>query len=258
MTEPHTGSDLKAIKTNAKKTDGGYILNGSKVFITNGQMADVVIVAAKTAPEKGAHGVSLLMVENGMEGFAKGKNLKKLGMRAQDTSELFFDNVFIPEENVLGKENAGFYQMMNDLPQERLLIAVMSLASSEAIWEKTRQYLQEREAFGAPLIDMQLLKHRMAEMKTSLAFARAFVDDCIGELNAGRLDTSTASMAKAKCTDLQNEVNDKCLQLHGGWGYMWEYDVCRAFADGRVQAIYGGTNEIMNDLIARDVQRKVE
>merc|ERR1711916_82828 len=247
------GSDLAGMKTHAVDAGDHYELNGSKTFITNGAMADLVIVCAKTAPEKGPHGISLLLVEGGMEGFSRGKNLKKLGMKAQDTSELFFDDVKVPKENLLGGENKGFYCLMHELPQERLLIADMALASGEAAFEWTRAYCKDRKAFGKPLISKEIISHKLAEMKTSLAVARTFVDRCLELHNQGKLDSGMASMAKYWCTDLQNKIADDGVQLHGGWGYMWEYPIARMYADARVQQIYGGTNEIMKELIARDV-----
>eukprot|EP01134_Creolimax_fragrantissima_P001521 CFRG1521T1 len=254
MTEPAAGSDLAGMKTTALSNgDGTYSMNGSKVFITNGQMADVVIVCAKTAPEKGPHGISLFLVETGMPGFERGKNLTKMGMKAQDTSELFFENVKLTKDNLLGKENHGFYYLMQELPQERLLIADMGIAAAESVFEVTREYIKERKAFGKPLAALQTIRHKMAELKTEICVARSFVDNCI-ELHAkGKLDTATASMAKVIGTDLQHKVADECVQLHGGWGYMMEYPVCKAFLDGRVQKIYGGTNEIMKEVISRDI-----
>ena len=257
MTEPGAGSDLQGVKTTALPTDGGgYSLNGSKTFITNGAMADLVVVVAKTDPEKGAHGISLFLVEDGMDGFDKGKKLKKMGMKAQDTSELFFENVALTDDNLLGGAkglNQGFYQLMKELPQERLLIADMAIAAAEGAFEMTRDYVKDRRAFGKTIADFQLTKHKMAEMKTELAVARAFVDQCI-ELHCDeKLTSSTASMAKYWCTDLQNKIVDTCVQLHGGWGYMWEYPICRMYADARVQQIYGGSNEIMKELIAREI-----
>lgn len=238
---------------------GGYTLNGSKVFITNGQMADVVITVCKTEPEKGAHGVSLAIVETGMEGFKKGKNLKKVGMKAQDTSELFFEDVKLTEENMLGGAeglNKGFYMLMKELPQERLLIADIGIASAEGIFEVTRDYVSDRKAFGKSIADFQVTKHKLAEMKTELAVGRAFVDQCLELHKDHKLASEAASMAKCWCTDLQSSVADRCVQLHGGWGYMWEYPVARAYADARVQSIYGGSNEIMKELIARQIVGK--
>lgn len=254
MTEPAAGSDLAGMKTVAKEQDDGtFLLNGSKVFITNGQMADVTIVCAKTAPEKGPHGISLFLVREGMPGFDKGKNLNKMGMKAQDTSELFFDNVRLTKDDLLGELNHGFYYLMQELPQERLLIADMGIASAEAVFELTRDYMKDRKAFGKPIGSKQVLAHKMAELKTEITIGRVFMDHCIELLAQKRLDTDTASMAKYWGTDLQHKVADECVQLHGGWGYMQEYPVCKAFLDGRVQKIYGGTNEIMKELIQRKI-----
>ena len=257
MTEPGAGSDLQGVRTNAVLDGDHWVLNGSKTYITNGFNSDLVIVVAKTDKDaKGAHGISLLLVEEGMEGFNKGQKLKKMGMRAQDTSELFFEDCRVPKENVLGGEeglNKGFYMLMSELPQERLLIADMAVASAEAIYEATRTFVKERKAFGRTIADLQVTKHKLAEMKTSIAVCRAFVDQCLELHNAHKLDSPMASMAKYWATDLQCQVAADGVQLHGGAGYMWEYPVCRAFVDSRVQPIYGGTNEIMKELIARTV-----
>lgn len=253
MSEPGAGSDLQGVRTNAVKDGDGYILNGSKTFITNGFHSDLVIVVAKTAPEKGAHGISLFLVEKGMSGFSKGKKLKKMGLHAQDTSELFFEDVRLPADALLGKLNSGFYMLMSELPQERLLIASMGLASAEAVFELTRKYVKERKAFGKPLDNLQTIRHKMAEIKTELAVGRSFVDSCVLLHQQKRLDSATASMCKYWVTDLQNRSIDRCLQLFGGWGYMADYPVARAFVDARVQQIYGGTNEIMKELIARSI-----
>eukprot|EP00294_Goniomonas_avonlea_P011103 CAMPEP_0114552474 /NCGR_PEP_ID=MMETSP0114-20121206/7142_1 /TAXON_ID=31324 /ORGANISM="Goniomonas sp, Strain m" /LENGTH=381 /DNA_ID=CAMNT_0001737349 /DNA_START=105 /DNA_END=1250 /DNA_ORIENTATION=- len=253
MTEPGAGSDLQGVRTTAVADGDDFIINGSKTFITNGALADVVIVVAKTAPEKGAHGISLFLVEAGMAGFKKGQKLKKLGLRAQDTSELFFEDVRVPKENLLGELNKGFYYLMQELPQERLLIADIAQSSAEACYEWTRTYVHERKAFGKPILNLQTIKHKMAEIKTDVSVGRAFLDQCLQMHHEKRLDSATASMAKMWCSELQNKVANECLQLHGGWGYMWDYAVCRQFADARVQSIYGGTNEIMKELIARTV-----
>eukprot|EP01101_Sappina_pedata_P006931 TRINITY_DN3560_c0_g1_i1.p1 TRINITY_DN3560_c0_g1~~TRINITY_DN3560_c0_g1_i1.p1 ORF type:complete len:412 (-),score=213.52 TRINITY_DN3560_c0_g1_i1:18-1253(-) len=254
MTEPGAGSDLAGVKTTAiKQADGSYLLNGQKTFITNGQMADLVIVVAKTDVTKGAHGVSLVIVERDMKGFERGRNLKKMGMKAQDTSELFFDNVVIPPTHILGGENKGFYHLMKELPQERLIIADMSIASSEACFEWTRTYTKDRKVFGKTVYDFQTTRHKLAEMKTEISVGRAFVDSCLRLHSQHALDSSTASMAKYWASDLQNKIADQCVQLHGGYGYMWEYPVTRAYSDARVQRIYGGTNEIMKELIARSI-----
>eukprot|EP00605_Chrysophyceae_sp_TOSAG23-4_P001522 GSChrysophyteH1.ASY1.ANO1.1670.1 assembled CDS len=252
---PGAGSDLAGMRTTAVKDaeTGDYILNGSKTYITNGYMSDVVIVCAKTDPEKGAKGISLFLVDADTPGFSKGNPLKKLGMKAQDTSELFFEDCRIPASALLGEEGKGFAYLMTELPQERLLVAEMSLASAEAAFEWTREFLKERIAFGKPLTDKQTIQHRLAEMKTELTIARTFADSCLEMLRDGRLDNSTASMAKYWCTDLGSKVCDECLQLHGGAGYMWEYKVAKAWADVRVARIYGGSNEIMKELIARPI-----
>eukprot|EP00123_Amoebidium_parasiticum_P013552 comp22022_c0_seq2/m.31930 comp22022_c0_seq2/g.31930 ORF comp22022_c0_seq2/g.31930 comp22022_c0_seq2/m.31930 type:complete len:435 (-) comp22022_c0_seq2:403-1707(-) len=254
MTEPAAGSDLAGMKTTATpQSDGTFVINGSKVFITNGQMADCVIVCAKTAPEKGPHGITLFLVERGMPGFERGKNLKKMGMKAQDTSELFFDNLVVGPDAVLGKVNHGFYYLMQELPQERLLIADMAVAAAEAYYEWTRSYVKERKAFGKTLSSLQTIRHTLAEMKTEVSVGRAFIDQCIELHKEKRLTTATASMAKYWGTDLQNKIADQGVQLHGGWGYMTEYPICRGYIDARVQRIYGGSNEIMKELIARDI-----
>jgi len=254
MTEPAAGSDFANIRTVAVEQPGGdYIINGSKVFITNGWLGDVVIVCAKTTPEKGAHGVSLFMIEEGMEGFKKGQKLKKMGMKAQDTAELFFEDLRVPASAMLGPRDKGFYCVMNELPQERLLIADMGVAAAEAVFEWSREYARERTAFGGKLANLQTMGHKLAEMKTDCLVGRAFVDQCIELHSQQKLDSATASMAKYWCTDLQSKIADHGVQIHGGWGYMWEYPVCKAFVDARVQSIYGGANEIMKELIARTI-----
>jgi long-chain-acyl-CoA dehydrogenase len=256
MTEPGAGSDLAGMRTTAKKDGDDYIINGSKTYITNGYMSDLVIVCAKTDPSKGAKGISLFLVEATEKGFTKNKPLKKLGMKAQDTCELFFEDVRVPKSALLGEEGKGFTYLMSELPQERLLVADMALASAEACFEWTRTFLKDRSAFGAPLIQKQTLQHRLAQIKTEVTIGRTFADRCIELLAEDRLDNSTASMAKYWLTDLQSKVADECLQMHGGAGYMWEYNIAKAFADGRVSRIYGGSNEIMKELIARDIVRK--
>ncbi|RUS78937.1 hypothetical protein EGW08_013315 [Elysia chlorotica] len=255
MTEPGAGSDLQGIRTNAKKDGDDYILNGSKVFITNGYMSDLVVVVAVTNPQAktAAHGISLFLVEEGMKGFIKGKKLKKMGLKAQDTAELFFEDVRLPKSALLGQENKGFYYLMNELPQERLLIGIMAIASCEFMFEETRKYVKERKAFGKTLSKLQVIQHKLAEIKTETAIGRAFMDQCLEIHNTRGLDSSTASMAKYWASDLQNKVADRCVQLHGGWGYMQEYGICRAYTDARVQPIYGGSNEIMKELIARQI-----
>lgn len=253
MTEPGTGSDLGGVKTTAIKNGEHYIVNGSKTFITNGILSDLVIVVAKTDPSQTHSGVSLVVVERGMEGFSRGKNLEKIGMHAQDTAELFFDNVKIPLDNLLGQEGHGFYYLMNNLPQERLSIAVAGCAIAEKILQITIQYCKDRTAFGRPIGKFQHTRFKLAEMKTEVTIARTFVDQCILELNEGKLTVEKAAMAKYWVTDMQCKVVDQCLQLHGGYGFMKEYAVAKAFTDGRVQKIFGGTNEIMKEIIGRSM-----
>ncbi|QBM28168.1 acyl-CoA dehydrogenase family protein [Hydrogenophaga pseudoflava] len=258
MSEPAAGSDLQGVKTTAiKSADGShYVLNGSKTFITNGWHADLVIVVAKTDPAAGAKGTSLFLVERGMEGFSKGKRLKKLGMKAQDTSELFFDNVKVPAENLLGGaafEGRGFICLMEQLPWERLQIAIGAVAAAQAAIDWTVQYVKDRKVFGQAVGNYQNTRYTLAELQTEVQVARVFVDKCCELVCENRLDTATASMAKYWCSDLQCKVMDECLQLHGGYGYMWEYPITRAYADARVQRIYGGTNEIMKEVISRSM-----
>lgn len=256
MSEPAAGSDLQGVKSTAiKSADGShYVLNGSKTFITNGWHADLVIVVAKTDPAAGAKGTSLLLVEQGMPGFSKGKRLKKLGMKAQDTSELFFDNVKVPAGNLLGGaafEGKGFICLMEQLPWERLQIAIGAVAAAQAAIDWTVQYVKDRKVFGQPVASYQNTRYTLAELQTEVQVARVFVDKCCELVCEEKLDTATASMAKYWCSDLQCKVMDECLQLHGGYGYMWEYPITRAYADARVQRIYGGTNEIMKEVISR-------
>eukprot|EP00162_Nutomonas_longa_P017399 comp23853_c0_seq1/m.59430 comp23853_c0_seq1/g.59430 ORF comp23853_c0_seq1/g.59430 comp23853_c0_seq1/m.59430 type:complete len:403 (-) comp23853_c0_seq1:9-1217(-) len=253
MTEPGAGSDLAGIKTTAVANGSDFVLNGSKTFITNGFMSDAVIVVAKTKPEKGAHGISLFMLDANTPGFSKGTKLKKMGLKAQDTCELFFDNVKVPGQNLLGELNKGFYYLMTELPQERLLIAAMGLAYAELGFEITREYVKERKAFGDSLTKLQTVRHKLAELKTELAVARAFTDQCLLLHNDGKLDSAMASMAKYYVSDLQNTAIDRCVQLFGGNGYMSEYLISRLYIDARVQRIYGGSNEIMKELIARAI-----
>ena len=253
MTEPGAGSDLQGVKTTAIKDGDHYVLNGSKTFITNGQNADIVIVVAKTDPTKGAKGISLFVVETDSEGFEKGKNLKKVGMKAQDTSELFFQDVRVPAENLLGEEGMGFIYLMKELPQERLGISVGGLAMAESALAHTIEYVKERKAFGKPIAGFQNTQFKIAEMHTKLEVARAYVDRCLELHLKKELDIPTAAAGKYYITDLQCGVIDECLQLHGGYGYMWEYPIARMFADSRVQRIYGGTNEIMKGIIAKAV-----
>jgi len=255
MSEPAAGSDLQGVKTTAlEQADGSFLLNGSKTFITNGWHADLVIVVAKTNPAAGAKGTSLLLVERGMPGFDKGKRLKKLGLKAQDTSELFFDNVRVPPENLLGGEaqkNRGFICLMEQLPWERLQIAIGAIAAAQAAIDWTVDYVKDRKVFGQAVASYQNTRYTLAELQTQVQVARVFVDKCTELLVAEKLDTATASMAKYWCSDLQCKVMDECVQLFGGYGYMWEYPITRAYADARVQRIYGGTNEIMKEVISR-------
>ena len=253
MSEPAAGSDLQGIKTTALRQGDQYVVNGSKTFITNGWHADLVIVVAKTNPQAGAKGTSLLLVERGTPGFEKGKRLKKVGLKAQDTSELFFDNVKVPASSLLGQENQGFIYLMQELPWERLQIAISAVASAQAAIDWTIEYVRERKVFGTTVASFQNTRFKLAELQTEVQVARVFVDKCIELLMVKKLDTATASMAKYWCSDLQNKVIDECVQLHGGYGYMWEYPVARAWADARVQRIYGGTNEIMKELISRSI-----
>ncbi|GAB4525444.1 MAG: acyl-CoA dehydrogenase family protein [Anaerolineae bacterium] len=251
MTEPNTGSDLAGVRTTALRDNGCYVVNGQKTFITNGINSDVVITVAKTDPDARHSGISLLLVERGMEGFKRGRNLEKIGLKAQDTAELFYENVRVPVENLLGEEGQGFIYLMTELPQERLSIAVGAMAACWAALEWTTAYCQERTAFGKPIGTFQNSRFKLAEMKTEIQIGQVFVDRCIMELNAGNLSTETASMAKWWCTELQKRVVDECVQLHGGYGYMMEYPIARAYLDTRVQTIYGGTTEIMKEIIGR-------
>lgn len=255
MTEPSTGSDVQRIKTKAIRDGNAYKLSGQKTFITNGQHANLIIVAAKTDPKEGSKGVSLVVVEtDGAQGFQRGRNLDKIGLHAADTSELFFDNVEIPPENILGQdEGQGFYQMMQQLPQERLIIGCGAVGAMEGAVARTIQYCKEREAFGGPLTQFQNTRFQLAEVKTKTAVSRAFLDECITEHLRGELSVDKAAMQKYWLTDTQGEVLDVCLQLHGGYGFMQEYAVGEMWADARVQRIYGGTNEIMKELIARNL-----
>ena len=253
MSEPAAGSDLQGIKTTAIKQGDHYLLNGSKTFITNGWHADVVIVVAKTAPDAGAKGTSLLVVERGMPGFEKGKRLKKIGLKAQDTSELFFSNVRVPLANLLGAENSGFVSLMQELPWERLQIAIAAVAAAQIAIARTVVYVKERQAFGQSVGAFQNTRFTLAGLQAQVQAARVFVDRCIELQMQGTLDTATASMAKLWTTDLECKVIDECLQLFGGYGFMWEYPIARQFADSRVQRIYGGTNEIMKEVIARSM-----
>ncbi|MFJ5925833.1 acyl-CoA dehydrogenase family protein [Kitasatospora sp. NPDC092948] len=253
MTEPDTGSDLQAIRTSAVDAGDHYVLNGAKTFISNGILADLVVVVAKTTAEGGAHGLSLLVVERGMPGFERGRNLDKIGQKAQDTAELFFQDVRVPKANLLGEENQGFLYLMRNLAQERLAIAVAAIAGAEFLVEETTAYVKQRTAFGRPLAKLQHVRFEIAEMATECAVTRAFVDRCVLEHNTYALTPVDASMAKWWATELQKRTADRCLQLHGGSGYMSDSAVARAFTDGRVQTIYGGTTEIMKEIVGRSL-----
>ncbi|HSK23228.1 MAG TPA: acyl-CoA dehydrogenase family protein [Egicoccus sp.] len=252
MTEPGTGSDLAAVATTAlRQDDGSYLLNGAKTFITNGINADLVIVVAKTDPSAKHAGTSLLVVEEGMAGFTRGRKLDKIGMHAQDTAELFFEDVRVPADNLLGTEGQGFVYLMQALPQERLSIAVAAVAGAAAAVEQTVAYAKEREAFGRPIGSFQNSRFTLAELHTEVTIGRQFVDRCIELHNDGRLSVDEAAMAKYWTTDMLGRVVDACVQLYGGYGYMREYPIARAYVDARVQRIYGGTNEIMKEIIGR-------
>jgi len=253
MTEPAGGSDVQSLKTRALKEGNSYRLNGQKTFITNGQHANLVIVAAKTNPTEKSKGTSLVVVEtDNAEGFSRGRNLEKIGMHSNDTSELFFENVEVPPENILGgDEGQGFYQMMAQLPQERLIIGCGAVGAMEGAVARTIEYCNEREAFGGPIMQFQNTRFKLAECQTKTTVARAFLDNCIEEHLLGKLTVEKAAMAKYWLSDTQGEVLDDCLQLHGGYGYMQEYDIAEMWTDARVQRIYGGTNEVMKELISR-------
>tara|TARA_R110000822_G_scaffold272927_1_gene395441 strand:- start:122 stop:1267 length:1146 start_codon:yes stop_codon:yes gene_type:complete len=253
MSEPAAGSDLQGIKTTAVKDGNDYILNGSKVFITNGQHADLVLVVAKTDPTAGAKGISLFLVEADSVGFSRGQNLKKIGLHSQDTSELFFDNVRVPVENLLGSEGMGFIMLMSELPTERMSVSVGAIASAQSILQQTIAYTSERKAFGKPIAGFQNTQFKLAEMDTDITVAQVFVDRCLELLVEGKLDDVTAAKVKLMTSELQCKVIDECLQLHGGYGYMMEYPVARAFLDSRVQRIYAGTSEIMKVIISRSL-----
>jgi alkylation response protein AidB-like acyl-CoA dehydrogenase len=253
MTEPDTGSDLAAIRTTAERQGDYYILNGQKTFISNGIIGDVVIVVVKTDPAIRHKGISLLVVERDMEGFKRGRKLDKVGLKAQDTAELSFEDVRVPVTNLLGEEGKGFSYLMRQLAQERLSVGVSAVAACETALEITLEYCKERTAFGQPIGSFQNSRFKLAEMKTEIEIARVFIDRCIEELNDGNLTPETAAMAKWWTSDLQKRVVDQCVQLHGGYGYMLEYPIARAYLDARVQSIYAGTNEIMKEIIGRSM-----
>jgi len=253
MTEPGAGSDLAGIQTSATRDGGDYIVNGSKTFITNGINSDLIVTVVKTDPDQRHTGMSLLVVEDGMEGFTRGRNLEKIGLHAQDTAELFFDDVRVPAGNLLGEEGRGFFHLLDNLPQERLSLSTGSIAHAQAAFDWTLEYIKERQAFGQPIGSFQTVKHAMAEMRTELDIAQTYVDSQIMALNDGRLTAEEAAKAKWWVTELENRVIARCLQLFGGWGYMEEYPIARAFRDARVQTIYGGTTEIMKEIIGRSL-----
>lgn len=253
MTEPGAGSDLAGIATTALKDGDHYVVNGSKTFITNGINSDVIITAVKTNPSERHSGMSLLVIEEGMEGFTRGRNLDKIGLHAQDTAELFFNDVRVPVSNLLGEEGRGFVHLVENLPQERLSLTVGSIAHAETAFGWTLDYIKEREAFGQPIGSFQTVKHKMAEMRTELDIARVYVDHQIEQHTVGELSADEAAKAKWWVTELEKRVIDQCLQLFGGWGYMEEYPIARAYRDARVQTIYGGTTEIMKEIVGRSL-----
>jgi alkylation response protein AidB-like acyl-CoA dehydrogenase len=253
MTEPGTGSDLQGIQTTAVRDGDDYIVNGAKTFITNGIMADLVIVVAKTDPDAGSKGFSLIVVERDMPGFERGRRLKKVGLKAQDTAELFFSDVRVPAANVLGEVGQGFIYLMQNLPQERLSIAVGCTAGVERALEHTAAYTKDRHAFGKPISAFQNTRFELAEIATEAQVARVFTDRCLAEHVAGKLSVTDAAMAKWWTSDLLKRTVDRCVQLHGGYGYMLEYPIAKAFLDARVQSIFGGTNEIMKEIVGRSL-----
>ncbi len=253
MTEPGTGSDLQGIRTTARRDGDEYVINGAKTFISNGQNANVVIVVAKTDPTLGAKGISLILVETDREGFRCGRNLEKMGLHAQDTSEMFFDDVRVPVSNLLGQEGRGFGQLMGELPQERLAIAVGCQALAQRAYNLTVDYTQERQAFGKPIIEFQNTRFKLADLKTQIEAGWAFVDKCIEHHGRGELDATDAAMAKLWTSEMLARVSDECVQLFGGYGYMMEYPISRTYLDARVQRIFGGTSEIMKELISRSL-----
>ncbi|HEY0755570.1 MAG TPA: acyl-CoA dehydrogenase family protein [Ktedonobacteraceae bacterium] len=253
MTEPDTGSDLAAVRTSAQRQGDEYLLNGQKTFITSGLMADVVLVVAKTNPALGHKGISLLVVEEGMEGFKRGRLLEKMGLKAQDTAELIFEDVRVPSTHLLGAEGQGFYYLMSQLARERLNVGVGALAACETALQMTLEYCKQRTAFGHPIGSFQNSRFKLAEMRTEIEIGRVFIDRCVEELLEGTLTAEIAAMAKWWASDLQKRVVDQCVQLHGGYGYMLEYPIARAYLDARVQSIYAGTNEIMKEIIGRSL-----
>lgn len=256
MTEPGAGSDLQGIRSQAEPRDNGWVLNGSKTFITNGRLADVVITAARSRPEGGSRGTSLFLVDTSLPGFRRGRNLEKLGQHAGDTAELFFDDLELGSDTLLGVEHAGFGHLMDELPRERLILALGAVAAAEGVLAMTLDYTRERKAFGQSIASFQNTRFKLAEMASDIQVHRAFADQCTAQYDAGALDVPTAAMVKLTTTEMQGRVADGCLQLFGGYGYMREYPVSRAYVDARVQRIYGGTSEIMKEVIARSLVGK--
>jgi alkylation response protein AidB-like acyl-CoA dehydrogenase len=253
MSEPGAGSDLAGIRTTAVRDGDQYVVNGTKTFISNGILSDLVVTVVKTDPAAGHRGISLLVIERGMPGFERGRNLDKIGQKAADTAELIFADVRVPAENLLGEENRGFYHLMRNLPAERLGIAIHAVAQARRALELTRQYASERTAFGTPIGSFQVNRHAIADMTVKLDVMQVYVDRCIEALNAGELSAQEAAGAKMWTTETQWEIVDRCLQLHGGYGYMNEYEIARLWRDARVQRLYGGTTEIMRDLVGRSL-----
>ncbi len=256
MTEPGIGSDLASMSTSAIRDGDHYVVNGAKTFITNGINADLVITAVKTDPSQRHSGMSLLVIERGVDGFERGRNLEKVGMHAQDTAELFFTDVQVPAENLLGVEGKGFVHLVENLPQERLSIAVAGVAAAEAALGWTLEYVEQRHAFGQPVASFQNTRFELAEMRTEIDIGQVFVDRCVEALNGGELSAEEAAEAKWWCTELQKRTVDRCVQLHGGYGYMLEYPIARAYVDARVTTIYGGTTEVMKEIIGRSMVAK--
>lgn len=253
LTEPNSGSDLAGIRTQALRDGNGYRINGTKTFITNGIIADIVLLAAKTAPDLGAKGISLFLVDTKTSGFRRGRKLKKVGNHAQDTAELFFDDMHVPADALLGEvENYGWIQLMHGLAQERMVVAVRSMAMARAAFDYTLEHVRNRRAWGKPIVDFQNTRFKLAEIETDIDVGQPFVDQCIGRLADGKLSPEMAAKAKLWTTELADRVLDECVQLHGGYGYMWEYPVARAWADARVHRIYAGTNEVMKHIISRN------
>jgi acyl-CoA dehydrogenase len=255
MTEPSAGSDLKTLRTTAVRDGDEYVINGQKTFITNGALADLFVVAVKTDPRADSKGVSLIVVEAERSGFERGRKLKKIGLKAQDTAELFFNDVRVPASNLLGEEGKGFRYLMEELPRERLLTASIAQLSAERAVELTCEYVKERQAFGGPLMALQNTRFVLAEAKTEVMAGRAFMDECINLFIEGNLDAPRAAMVKLWTSEMEGRVIDKCLQLFGGWGYMWEYPIARFYADARVHRIYAGSSEIMKEIIARSLEK---